>query len=67
MPATSVTGRGLGDSHGKYKPLNNQRTAYTEQPVIKNSVIKCMKNISVCGNSRHIVSSNAKIIKSCGI
>jgi hypothetical protein len=30
MPATSVTGRGLGMANGKYKPENNSRTCCSE-------------------------------------
>lgn len=67
MPATSVTGRGPGSANGVYKPQNNQRTAYVEQPVIKKIVSYCSKTVSICRNNNHSVSSNNKIILSCNI
>lgn len=67
MPATSVTGRGLGFSNGKYKPENNSRTCCSEEQTIVKQKSKCLIKINSCNKLKTNYSISAINIKSCNI
>ena len=68
MPATSVTGRGLGMANGKYKPENNSRTCCSESTDVKVTTrTKCSIKVKNC-NKLSVGSSNSSISgKYCSI
>lgn len=67
MSATSVTGRGLGFSNGKYKPENNSRTCCSEEQTVTTYKSKCSIKITSCNKLKTNYSISAIGIKSCNI
>lgn len=69
MAATSVTGRGHGDSHGKAKPENNVgcgKTVPPEEITKKILPSNCCAVKHVCGGSKRVTcGSGRSSIKVC--
>ena len=68
MAATSVTGRGLGDSLGKQKPENNAGCGKFVPPKqITKKILpsNCCAVKHVCGNKKSVVCGRRSSIRVC--
>jgi len=69
MAATSVTGRGPGDSHGLYKPENSAGCGptYPHDEIVKKVLpSNCRAVKHVCGGRRAITCGKRTSIHTCG-
>ena len=70
MSASSVTGRGPGDSHGKYKPENqcggcNCGCKDCEKPPVEPRKQSCYTRLSVGASASLVSASTSSNIKVC--